>query len=398
MKNQWIEAKIRCFSVRLRTFFIVLLVLNGCTTEDGGLLTPLQRDRDITRRFEGIDRRPPPASTYLAFTARNSGELRGILERSMKAPAISDDLVLRLKSDISASIPLKENQWTYYLGLESLEQVRKENWTPILLVPSPERKVPMVLTEVCLDDQGCMACQSTVKKATDQAPEAPAVPPMVKKFQGICSTIATAWSLVKLDLVPLGPGVGNSAFFFDENLHPTVWRKSFLAYLREQQGHTPGDGTPRKKIAKAYEGLGAECDEETSAPKDAAGLQRWCEGLQNGNEEKDYSFHLDSGPDDDPTDWAHAMHIYEVKWNKDQARCEVIVRDTGRQGGGGGDDVPVQPGFQEWHISSGTNGLNIAIQQKLSGTDATSVGFPFWNGLPPAINASHICCSRPDEE
>jgi len=383
----------------------------GCRSGEPDRETPLERARGVRSLLESIDDRdPPPAITYLDHPASERDRLIELLGATTPAAGQTEATVSTLRSQILESVPVTGVGWEYSLGLAPVAAVESAGFRPALLFAPPGEPTPLALTSVCLEGRGeCSACQPTVGRASamdlKRASFIPAIrsrpedpPPEVQEFENICATIATAWSLVKLGAYSTStdaPELERAWTLRDDGgrLVPDKWNRGLLRVIKGAQAHDPEVGTFRIDVPRAYEAFGGSCEAEQTAPADSAGLKRWCEGLVAGNEEMDYHFSIGNGES------AHGMNVVEVRYDADAARCEIVVHDTGRQGGGGGDDVDVLTGFQEWHVGTAGGAVSVEIQRGITGTTETSVDFAYWSGRRPAYNrASYICCSIPEPD
>ncbi|MGH8519988.1 MAG: hypothetical protein ACREU9_00790 [Gammaproteobacteria bacterium] len=192
-------------------------------------------------------------------------------------------------------------------------------------------------------------------------------------FTGICTTLSTAYSLIYI----LGDSTRvTEATATEEREGKKFWKRDFLDRIKSDQGHSE-TGTPRDKIKKAYERYGCRCGDEVrlaSVGTAAAWKKQLADQLAipaNGHFIIDY-------PGADGTPAAHDMHIDGI--NDDGV---LGVADTGIQGGGTGDDVPVVAGQLEWDVTDSPTGPQVKAK-----------GGGYW-GSRNVTAASFICCTCP---
>ncbi len=116
-------------------------------------------------------------------------------------------------------------------------------------------------------------------------------------------------------------------------------------------------------------------------------MQAWKADLRrrtSGESPEDCHFIITgTQPADSTKKWAHDMHVSAVN-----EAGTLGVANTGIQGSGTGDDVPVIQGHQEWEITGTPAKPQIRCAASTSGDES------FWNSRP-IVDASYICCKCP---
>lgn len=335
----------------------------------------------ITAACENRRAEPAKPGTYLEapvtqwrdLAGENRGELSGVLEQLQAAEGFTDAQRTEWIGGLVESLP-RGDEWTLALGFAPPDAVAQRGFKPFLVIPGKE---PLALSRTCLYTPSCVSC-SNATTAPDDPPANPA-----KEFEGTCSTLSTAYSLVyilgvrsefgDLGTVELREEIAEGG----ERVLRKYWKKGFLQTIREDQEHDPDSGTPRNKIKKAYERYACRCDGEVDIA-DTAGVDDWKRRLRDKLDD-------DPSPDChfiiDGDDFAHDMHIDGI-----EDSGTLGVSDTGEQGSGAGDDIPVLVGAQEWSVEQGPSGPEIRCTKDANGSVDT------WNRKKPKT-ASFICCS-----
>ncbi len=298
---------------------------------------------------------------------KDISELISVLRGLKPAPNISPEAASEWVSQLVETLP-ESDHWVLYLGLAPLATIEEKGFAPFLLFTE---KDSVALTQIYYLTEAGASGMNTVEK-----PPKKVVPPK-KEYRGICATLSTAYSLVYI--------LGKRTEFGDLGTQKVqhgkkYWKKGFLETIKKDQHHS-GTGTPKSMIKMAYERYGCNCEDEVFVAADAGGVQVWLEELKSKLEGEDpCDCHLIIEGDG----WAHDLHIDGI--DEDQ----IGTSNTGIQGSGSGDDVPVISGHQVWSISDGPNGPHIKCESSTGGGSAK-----FWNDKKPT-KASYLCCKCPD--
>jgi len=321
-----------------------------------------------------------PVTEWRDYTGSKRSDLEAVLEQLKPTEGVTPDQASEWTAGLLAALPAHDN-WTLSLGVAPSQTVVEAGFVPFLVLPA---EPTLLLTQTCLLTSGCASCDNAMVVAGGEAP-----PPPKKEFKRVCGTLSTAYSLVYVlgkrsqfdQDGQIGTVTVRQEMEGTERVNKKYWKKGFLQTIREDQEHDPESGTPRDKIKKAYERYGCQCGDEVSIA-DAGGIDAWRDQLKaqlEGDDPADCHFIIE-GPD-----WAHDMHIDGVDEDGN-----LGVADTGVQGSGNGDDIPVVAGQQEWEL--GGTAANPTITCKSSPTGEASVRY--WSGKNITM-ASYLCCTCP---
>ena len=320
--------------------------------------------------------REAPVTEWQDFSGKERARLLEVLKDLQPSPGVSEADASAWVKGLAESLP-EGAEWTLSLGTAPHNAVVEAGFYPFLIVSEKPSKV---LTGRCLLTDGCATCENTVG-TPGKTPKAPK-----KEYSGICATLSTAYSLVyvlgkRTELGPLGTQNHQIELENGERIVKKYWKKGFLSTIKEDQEHKPEVGTPRDKIKNAYVRYGCQCDEEVSIDDAGGDVDRWLRDLKAKVEDDDpNNCHLIIDGDN----WAHDMHIDGIDENN-----QIGVSNTGIQGSGSGDDVPVVGGQQVWEITASQSGPNIDCKSSTGNGSVT-----YWNRKDPK-EASYICCLCP---
>ena len=327
-------------------------------------------DTSLEEEFE--PHQVAPITQWLEFSGDQYDYVLEHLEGLEPAHGILEEEASEWITGFVESLPAG-NAWILSLGLADMETVEQSAFDPFLTAPYADG---MALTFTCVLTEGGASCDNAVTTPG----ETPAVPE--KDFKGICTTLSTAYSLV----YTLGKFSSEGTMVTKDGKR--FWKKGVLEKIKTEQGHTPDGGTVSSQIKNAYEPYGCECENEISID-DAGGADKWLDGLKSkaNNERDPHDCHLFVDGVKDGVNWGHDLHIDGVDDDG-----TIVVANTGLQGSGSGEDVPVVAPPQEWKVQDGATGPEITCEES---TDEDSKSY--WNNKNPT-KASYICCSCPDDE
>ena len=347
----------------------------GIGTSQTNLSGELESEGFITETSYQDDFEPhqfAPVTHWLEFTGDQYDYVLEHLEGLEPAHGISAEAGTEWISGFVETLPTGD-EWILSLGLADMETIDQSSFTPFLTAPYGDG---MALTFTCVLTEGGASCDNAVTTSS----ETPAVPQ--KDFKGICTTLSTAYSLV----YTLGKFSPEGTM--DTKDGKKFWKKGVLERIKTVQGHTPAKGTVSNRIKNAYEPYGCECDDEISIDA-AGGVDKWLDDLKSkaNNERDPHDCHLFVDGVKDGMNWGHDLHVDGVDEDGN-----IVVANTGQQGSGSGEDVPVVAQPQEWKVQDGATGPEISCEESTSEASKN-----YWNNKNPT-KASYICCSCLDDE